>query len=325
MHDRRNQVNRLLLRLSLVWMFVAADGLAQVQTQAQAPATDPTPEQAIIETIRSYVDAYNRRDVDAVANHWADNAVMLAVDTQEKIVGRDAIREDFARQFEADPKSQLEVNVTSIRLVTDTVAVEDGFATVLRDGNAFQSTYTVVHIKQQDGWKIDSVRETDRPEQSGPQLAQLSWLVGSWADTDENSIVESEVKWARNEKFLSMNFRVEVPDAPPLEGTQIIGVDPATGIIRSWLFDSDGGIGQGRWSNIDGKWVVEMNMTLPTGELASAVNVYTPVDATRYTWRSQSRIVAGQFLPDMDEVLVSRVTRQPEKAEEANENSPKPR
>jgi uncharacterized protein (TIGR02246 family) len=274
---------------------------------AQAPASNPTPEQAIIETIRSYVDAYNRRDVDAVANHWAENAVMLAVDTQEKIVGRDAIRNDFARQFEADPKSQLEVNVTSIRLVTDTVAVEDGFATVLSDGSAFQSTYTVVHIKQKDGWKIDSVRETDMPEQSGPQLSQLNWLVGSWADSDEDATVESQVKWARNEKFLTMSFRVDVPDATRLEGTQIIGVDPATGKIRSWLFDSDGGIGQGSWSSRDGKWIVEMSMTLPTGESASAVNVYTPVDATRYTWRSQSRMVAGEFLPDMDEILVTRV------------------
>ena len=296
-------MNRLLLLLSLGWMFVAVGRLAP----AQAPATDPTPEQAIIETIRSYVDAYNRRDADAVADHWAENAVMLAVDTQEKIVGRDAIREDFARQFEADPKSQLEVNVTSIRLVTDNVAVEDGFATVLSDGSAFQSTYTVVHIKQKDGWKIDSVRETDMPEQSGPQLSQLNWLVGSWADSDEDATVESQVKWARNEKFLTMSFRVDVPDATPLEGTQIIGVDPATGKIRSWLFDSDGGIGQGSWSSRDGKWIVEMSMTLPTGESASAVNVYTPVDATRYTWRSQSRMVAGEFLPDMDEVLVTRV------------------
>ena len=288
-------------------MLVATGSLALAQTQAQALPSSPTPEEAIIETIRSYVHAYNRRDVDAVANHWAENAVMLAVDSREKIMGRDAIRDDFKRQFGADPKSQLEVNVTSIRLITDTVAVEDGFATVLRDGSAFQSTYTVVHVKQEDGWKIDSVRETDMPEQSGPQLSQLNWLVGSWADSNEEATVESQVKWARNEKFLTMSFRVEVPDATPLEGTQIIGVDPATGTIRSWLFDSDGGIGQGSWSSRDGKWIVEMSMTLPTGESASAVNVYTPVDATRYTWRSQSRMVAGEFLPAMDEILVTRV------------------
>ena len=309
-------MSRLLLLLSLGWIFVAAGRSAP----AQAPASNPTPEQAIIETIRSYVDAYNRRDVDAVANHWAENAVMLAVDTQERIVGRAAIREDFVRQFEADPKSQLEVNVTSIRLVTDTVAVEDGFATFLSDGSAFQSTYTAVHIKQKDGWKIDSVRETDMPDRSGPQLSQLNWLVGSWADSDESATVESQVKWARNEKFLTMSFRVDVPDATPFEGTQIIGVDPATGKIRSWLFDSDGGIGQGSWSSRDGKWMVAMSMTLPTGESASAVNVYTPVDATRYTWRSQSRIVAGEFLPDMDEVLVTRV---PESTPVPEDQAPK--
>ncbi len=273
-------MNKYLLLLGFAWTVAATGHIAP----AQAPKSDPAPEQAIIETIRSYVDAYNRRDADAVADHWAENAVMLAVDTKEKLIGRKAIREDFARQFEAEPKSQLEVNVSSIRLVTDKVAVEDGFATVLSEGDAFQSSYSVVHIKQEDGWKIDSVRETDMPEQSGPQLSQLSWLVGSWADADENSSVASEVKWARNGKFLTMNFRVDKPDATPLEGIQIIGVDPATGNICSWLFDSDGGIGQGHWSNSGGKWIARMNMTLPTGELASAVNTYTPVDATRYTW-----------------------------------------
>jgi hypothetical protein len=249
---------------------------------------------------------------------------MLSVDSQEKVVGRDAIREDFARQFEANPSSQLQVNVTSIRLVTDDVAVEDGLATVLRDGSAYQSTYSVVHLKQKDGWKIDSVREADVPQQSGPQLTQLSWLVGKWADGDENSVVESEVKWARNDKFLNMSFRVDFPDALPLEGTQIIGVDPATGLICSWLFDSDGGIGKGSWASHEGKWIVKMDMTLPTGELASAVNIYTPVDADRYTWHSESRIVAGQLLPDMEEVLVTRVLAQPQKADETSEASPRP-
>ena len=216
------------------------------------------------------------------------------------------------------------MNVTSIRLVTDNVAVEDGFATILGDGSAFQSTYTVVHIKQKDGWKIDSVRETDVPERSGPQLSQLNWLVGSWADSDAEATVESQVKWARNEKFLTMSFRVDVPDATPLEGTQIIGTDPATGKIRSWLFDSDGGIGQGSWSSRDGKWMVNMSMTLPTGEAASAINVYTPVDDTRYTWRSQSRIVAGEFLPDLDEVLVTRVPEpSPDSEEQLSEGQAK--
>ncbi len=316
-------MNRLFVLCA--WHCVIVCGVAFGQSSEPEPTPpEPTPEQAIVETIRSYVDAYNRRDVDAVAEHWAENAVMLAVDTQEKIVGRDAIREDFARRFEVDSKSQLEVNVTSIRLVTDNVAVEDGLATVFDDGSAYQSSYSVVHIKQKEGWKIDSLRETDIPEHSGPQLSQLSWLVGRWADKDENSVVESEIKWARNEKFLSMSFRVDVPDSLPLEGIQIIGIDPATRKIRSWLFDSDGGVGQGNWSSHDGKWVVEMNMTLPTGETASAVNVYTPVDASRYTWRSQSRILAGQFLPEMEEVMVERMPPQPEEASPESQNPSKP-
>ena len=103
-----------------------------------------------------------------------------------------------------------------------------------------------------------------------------------------------------------MNFKVSSKDAPPLEGTQIIGVDPATKRIRSWLFDSDGGIGQGTWSNKGGAWIAEMTMTLPDGQAASATNVYTPVNDNSYQWRSLARKIAGEFLPDIPEVLVTR-------------------
>lgn len=48
--------------------------------------------------------------------------------------------------------------------------------------------------------------------------------------------------------FCSCSFKVSVPSMDDLEGTQVIGWDPAAGTIRSWMFDSDGGFGEGTWS-----------------------------------------------------------------------------
>ena len=66
-----------------------------------------------------------------------------------------------------------------------------------------------------------------------------------------------------------------------LEGTQVIGWDPAAGTIRSWMFDSDGGFGEGTWSKKDNSWIVKFNQVLPDGRKASATNIYTLIDGTR--------------------------------------------
>ena len=66
-----------------------------------------------------------------------------------------------------------------------------------------------------------------------------------------------------------------------LEGTQVIGWDPAAGTIRSWMFDSDGGFGEGIWTKNDNTWIVKFSQVLPDGRKASATNIYTLVDATR--------------------------------------------
>jgi ketosteroid isomerase-like protein len=48
--------------------------------------------------VRTWVDAFNRGDVDALAALYADDAVNHQV-VEAPLVGRDAIREMFAREF----------------------------------------------------------------------------------------------------------------------------------------------------------------------------------------------------------------------------------
>jgi hypothetical protein len=45
---------------------------------------------------------------------------------------------------------------------------------------------------------------------------------------------------------------------------------------------------------------------LPDGNRSSAVNIITPVDENSFTWQSINREVAGDILPNVDEVLVVR-------------------
>src|SRR5262245_46433500 len=91
-----------------------------------------------------------------------------------------------------------------------------------------------------------------------------------------------------------------------MSGMQIIGWDSAAKQIRSWIFDSDGGFSEGKWTRKGDRWVIQQTGTMPDGRKSSAVNIMTRVDDNSFTWRSTQRAVGGDILPDVDEVLIVR-------------------
>ncbi|HEV3002838.1 MAG TPA: nuclear transport factor 2 family protein, partial [Pirellulales bacterium] len=263
---------------------------------------------AIIQAIDSYVDAYNRGDARAVADHWAETGEWVSP-SGRKIVGQAAIRAEMEALFDDQPGVEISVDRPSLRFLADDVAVEEGTVHVVRpneDGS--DSTYIAIHVKRDGHWKLDSVRETSLPdaEPAGAELGQLEWLVGRWIDQSPVATVEAGVVWTKNKKFLNWSFKLLVPGMDDLEGTQVIGWDPAAGTIRSWMFDSDGGFGGGTWTRDDDRWIVTFSQVLPDGRIASAMNIYTRVNADTYTWQSTRRQVDGEPLPDIEEVTVVR-------------------
>ncbi|MGE3778217.1 MAG: SgcJ/EcaC family oxidoreductase [Pirellulaceae bacterium] len=265
---------------------------------------------AIRERADAYVAAYNRRDAAALASLWSENAVYVNRDTGERIQGRDAIAAMFRELFQAGGETGLRVSIEAIRLITPEVAIEDGRAEFTSaEGNAMASTYTAVHVKQAGTWYLDSVRETEMPAPSSApsgRLEDLGWLVGEWLDQDDSTTVRTTWEWAKNKHFLVSHFRVGVADHVELEGTQIIGWDPVAGSIRSWVFDSEGGFGEGAWRQTGNQWTVESTSTMSDGSQGSATSVYTLLDANRFTWKSVERRINGEMQPDIDEVIIQR-------------------
>jgi len=149
-----------------------------------------------------------------------------------------------------------------------------------------------------------------------PPLEELDWMVGQWVDQGEDSTITTTCSWALDRKFLKRSFSVEIEGQLSLEGTQFIGWDPIDEQIRSWTFDSEGGVGQGRWIQDGNRWLVKMSFVLATGERASAVNVITYVDQDTLRWQSISREVAGELLPSIPEVTVVRQTADEAKSEQ---------
>ena len=71
---------------------------------------------------------------------------------------------------------------------------------------------------------------------SDTPLSELDWLIGDWVDQGEGATLASSVTWTKNKTFLNYSFKASAPGEEDLEGTQVIGWDPANETIRSWMF-----------------------------------------------------------------------------------------
>lgn len=266
-------------------------------------------ETAIRTAIDSYVAAFNKGGAKALAAHWTEQGEFVTPAGKE-LRGRPQLEEDFAVYFAETKNAKIELLDTSIKVASPSVALETGTARVVSpDAEPSETIYKAIHVKTAEGWKIDSVRE-EAPAAPAPthyeQLKDLEWMIGEWVDTDDNATVETTCRWSTNNNFLIRSFRVNVQDRIDFEGTQVIGWDPAAQTIRSWLFDSDGGFGAGRWTGGDGRWTVQTLSVLPDGRRASATSIHEIVDENSFRFQSIGRQVDGELLPNIDPVTVVR-------------------
>lgn len=275
------------------------------------PSQTANPDAAAIrQAIASYVDAFNRADAAAMAAHWAEDGEWINPDGV-RFRGRQALKKELEAYFRETTGQHLEVEDPSIRFLAPSVAIEEGTAVVTGpDLPEDVSHYVAVHIKENGQWKLGSVRETiDRTQPAGYRhLKSLAWLVGSWVEQDAESAIHLTCYWTKNRNFLTRSFKVQSPDSEPLEGTQVIGWDPADKVVRSWLFDSAGGFAEGTWKQKGNRkrWVIRSLQTLTHGEKASSINIITRLDNDSFTWQSTGREIDGRLLPDRGPITVVR-------------------
>ena len=276
-----------------------------------ASAADGTIDKAAIEkAIASYVAAFNAQDAKALAEHWSPEGVYTSRLSGDQVVGREALEKEFAALFDAAKGAKLEVSTESIEFVSPNVALEQGRATVLRpEDSPVESSYSVVYVRRDGKWLIDRVSEEEelpaRPSHY-EQLKDLEWLVGNWIDQDGGDVIKTECQWTRNRNFLTRAFTVSIKDRIDMAGMQIIGWDAARKQIRSWVFDSDGGFVEGVWKRSGDRWIVTSTATLPDGKKGSFTSISRRLDENSFGWQKVNRIVDGEILPNIDEVVIVR-------------------
>lgn len=306
----------------------AAQPTAVAQPAAQMPAADapaadaptaaPAEPQITTEadeaTIRAnaekYVEAYNRRDSATMAQMWSPEAVYMDPRTGEGVVGREAIKEQFDYALAGQEDAKLAVTIDSIEFVSPNVAIEKGRAVVTySDYPAEESEYAAVHVKRDGQWLIDRISESEipaPPPSNYEHLKPLEWMIGSWIDEDENTTIQTDCDWTKNKNFITRSFAVLRGDDVDLSGMQIVGWDAANEQIRSWVFDSKGGFGEGIWTATDDGWAIQATGTLNDGKITSATNIIKVLDDDTYTWESINRDADGELLPNIDPVTIVR-------------------
>jgi len=275
--------------------------------QAAAPASPEA--EAISKVVKGYVDAFNKRDAEAIVKLWSPEAVYLNRTTGEEVVGREAIGKQFAEYFKGQPEQRLSVTTESIQLISPNVALERGVSQlVVPKSDPEVVDYTAIYVKRDGQWLLDRITDDAKVEIPShyEHLKVLEWMVGSWSDQDEGVQIQTDCKWAKNQNFLVRSFSLVVGDQIDSSGMQIIGWDPAAKTIRSWTFDSNGAFAEATWKKKGDSWHISNRGVLPDGRMATMVNVMKVVDKDSFTWETIERTAGGELLPNIQAVTVVR-------------------
>ena len=279
-------------------------------TTSKLRADQAADEAAIRNNVAAYVTAYNNHDAKTLATFWSPDAVYVNPETGDEAVGHDAIADQFAAILANLGDAKLAVDVKSIVFLSPTVAMERGTARVVNksEKEPKETDYTAIDVKRDGKWLLDRVSEEESPvvHSNYDRLKDLEWMIGNWVDQDDHSSVEMKCKWTKNQTFIMRQFAISVADRLDMSGIQLIGWDPSTGKIRSWVFDSDGGFGEATWTKKGNRWIINAVATMPDGRKTSAINIMTMLDKNSFTWQSTGRELDGEILPNIEPIKVVR-------------------
>jgi len=276
----------------------------------QGAAGSTTDEQAVRKASAGYLEAMNKGDLEARLAFWAPDAEY--VNEAGKVTrGREALAALLKKGIADLKGTKVTGKINSLKFLRPDTAIVDGVLEFTSpDGSKDSDRYLVVWTKSGERWLISSAHDVQEETNEVPSLAylqlkQLDWLVGEWQDQSDKVDVNIACRWDRNKAFLLLDYEIKQPGQDALQVTVRVGWDGRNGMVRSWVFDSGGGFGEGYWERDGNRWVVGAAGILPDGGTGSATYVYEFVDTNNFVWRSFDREVDGQPMSDA-EVKFSR-------------------
>ena len=293
-----------LLALGLIAGLVKKPAHAEAQTGPEKAAPGKG------KRAQEFIAAFNTGDAKAVAGFWTPDGDYTD-QVGQKYKGRLAIEKLYRKIFADEKGAKLAIIVTSAKLLTPDVAIEEG-STEVTPGDGGPPTvgaFSAVLVKKDDEWYFQSVHESlAQPPSNAEHLEDLQWLLGEWTGVaDKGESGTASYSWAENRNFIVSTFATTLDGVPVVGGTQWIGWDAVDKQIRSWSFYSGGGFGEAVWANEGDTWAIKVKARTADGKKISATNVLTRVDADHATWQMTKLNVDGKSIPDSAPLKLKRV------------------
>jgi len=266
-------------------------------------------EKAIAGLVAAFAKAFNGGDAAAAAATFAEDA--LAVDEHgQRTEGRAAIRAGLAASFAGSLGSTIAIKVDSLRFLGPETALEEGRTTITPSGPGAVpeiTRFTVVYVKKDGRWLHSAVRdEASHDLTPHDRLKELEWLVGDWINESQDAVVNTTCKWTEDGNFLVREFTMKTQGQPVLSGTQRIGWDAVKRQFKTWIFDTEGGFGEGYFTRDGDRWLIKADGVRQDGLPASATNIITRLGKDRMSWQSVDRTLGGAAIAGINEFTVVR-------------------
>jgi uncharacterized protein (TIGR02246 family) len=282
-------------------------GLAGWSHPPAASADDSADAAAIRAAAEAFVKDFNAGKAEAIIAHFLPKGELID-DEGNVVQGREELQTLFAAYFAKYPGATLTLKVESVRPLGDSLAIEEGTRVLsTKEAAKARMRYVTVRTKADGQWRIASTREAnDEPAPTpGQRLAAIDWLVGEWVSEGPDAAMKISYRWSEDKNFLLGEFQTTRDGQPLMKTTQRIGWDAQAGRIRSWVFDADGGFGEGSWTLVDEGWVIRTQATLPDGTIGNATVVIGPKSEDQFTIKGFDRIV-GDSREDDFELTITR-------------------
>jgi uncharacterized protein (TIGR02246 family) len=276
---------------------------------AATPAERGDDEKAIAALVAAFSKAWGAGDAVAAAATFTEGA-MVVDEHGERTEGRAAIRAQLAASFAENRGSTIAIKVDSLRFLGPDTALEEGRTTITPAGPGGEpeiTRFTVVYIKKNGQWLQSAVRD-EHVHDLGPhdRLKALEWLLGDWVNESQDAIVSTSCKWTEDGNFLVRDFTMKTQGQPVLSGTQRIGWDAVKRQFKTWIFDSEGGFGEGYLTRDGDRWLIKTEGVRQDGKPASATNIVTRLGKDRMSWQSVDRTLGAAAIAGINEFTVVR-------------------
>lgn len=292
---------------------------------SQTPAYDSPirwsdAQKPIVAVANRFAAAFSTGDLKTLDSLYVDEARLITLDG-DVYQGRDSIVSFLEFGISNNPGISLRNDIRGIRLIGDSVAIENGFTQSTTDEDKTPQTvaYYMVYVKRNGDWKIFDVIESDPSSLSvgadhAERLAALDFLVGHWVEEGENQTLHHHVSWSPNHKYLLFEYFSAVDSNKPVRiSTQRVGWDASSKTIRSWLFEEDGGHGSAIWSALpDGKsWLLKASGVMQDGAEVTASVRISQISSKRLKIENYDRTIAGKTVPDSPQRILSLIPPAP--------------